>query len=100
MVMKAAMLKNWMLTKNLSCFPASFKCYLFSQMINLALDAMSLFIFVKVLKGEGLDPISNVIFNHNFPIKNYNIVSRGALPTLLDITRLINKSLLYSKLLE
>ena len=69
MVMKAAMLKNWMLTKNLSCFPASFKCYLFSQMIKLALDAMSLFIFVKVLKGEGPVPVLNVIFDHNYPKK-------------------------------
>ena len=69
MALKAAMLKNWMLTKNLSCFPASFKCYLFSQMINLALIAMSLFIFVKVRKGEGLNSISNVIFDHNFLTK-------------------------------
>ena len=101
MVMKAAILKNWMLTTNLSCFPASFKCYLFSQMINLALDAMSLFIFVKVLKGEGPVPVLNVIFDHNYPTKNCNIVCQGALPTLLEITRSINKkSLPYSKLLE
>ena len=75
--MKAAAFQNWMLTTNLSCFPASFKCYLFSQMINLALDAMSLFIFVKVLKGEGPNPVLNVIFDHNFPTKNCNIVSLG-----------------------
>ena len=93
MVMKAAMLKNWMLTTNLSCFPASFKCYLFSQMINLDLGPMSLFIFVKVLKGEGHDPISDVIFDHKFPTKNCNKFSRGVLPTLLEITRLINKKI-------
>ena len=38
-------------------------------MINLALDAMSLFIFVEVLKGEGPDPVLNVIFDHNYPTK-------------------------------
>ena len=70
-------------------------------MINLALNAISLFIFVTVLKGEGLNPILNVIFDHNFPTKIFNIVSQRALPTLLKITRLINKkSLPYSKLLE
>ena len=90
-----------MMKTNLICFPASFKCYLFSQMIKLALDAMSLFIFVKVLKGEGPDPVLNVIFDHNYPTKNCNIVSQGALPTLLEITGLIyKKSLPYSKLLE
>ena len=47
------------------------------------------------------NPVLNVIFDHNFPTKNCNIVSQGALPTLLEITRLINKkSLPYSKLLE
>ena len=58
-----------MLSTNLLCLLASFKCYLFYEIINLDLGAMSLFIFVKVLKGEGHDPISNVIFDHNFPTK-------------------------------
>ena len=70
-------------------------------MINLALDAMSLFIFVIVLKGEGPDSILNVIFDQHFSTKNYNIVSGVALPTLLEITGRINKkSLSYSKLLK
>ena len=84
--MKVATFKNFSLTTNLLSFPSSFKFYLFSQMINLALDAMSLFIFVIVLKGEGPDPILNVIFVQNFSTKNYYIVSGVALPTLLEIT--------------
>ena len=52
---------------------------------------VTLFIFVKLLKGKGPDPILDVIFYHNFPIENCNIVSQGALPTLLKNTQILNK---------
>ena len=54
MAIKAAMFQNWMLTTNLSRFPASFKYYLFPQRIYLALDALSLSIFWKSAEGGGV----------------------------------------------
>ena len=50
MTMKAATFQNWVLTTNLLRFPASFKYYLFPQMINLSLDALSLCILGKLPK--------------------------------------------------
>ena len=73
MAIKAAMFQNWMLTTNLSRFPASFKYCLFPQRIYLALDALSLSIFWKSAEGGGGSfPILNVIVN-----KFCYIVSRG-----------------------
>ena len=45
MAMKAATFQNWVLTTNLFHFCLSFKYHLFPEMINLALNALSLFIF-------------------------------------------------------
>ena len=68
MAMKAATFQNWVLTTNLFHFCLSFKYYLFPEMINLALNALSLCIFGKVRKGgQGhfrSDPTLNVIFGH------------------------------------
>ena len=73
MAMKAATFQNWVLATDLFHFCLSFKYYLFSEMINLALNALSLCIFGNVWEGGGghfrSDPTLNAIFGHkhSFP---------------------------------
>ena len=67
MAIKAAMFQNWMLTTNLSRFPASFKYCLFPQRIYLALDALSLSIFWKSAVISYFKRDCQQILLHSFP---------------------------------
>ena len=74
MPMKSATFQNWMLWIHLYRFPASFKYYLFPQMINLALDTLSLFIFGKepIAEANGTLP-ETVISEQSLPMITMNI---------------------------